>query len=107
MQERLGIVVPHFMSLLLQPLYRIRGWIPLVHNSPSVVEPHSLRSAAVIDIGHFFEYLQWPRNTFANHLFDFMESADEDGGVDFGDFVKVLVPLPFFFVRFTTSLSVY
>ncbi|CAM9258818.1 unnamed protein product, partial [Laminaria digitata] len=41
-----------------------------------------------IDVGAFFEYLKWPRNTFANHLFNFMESADEDGGVDFGDFVK-------------------
>lgn len=42
-----------------------------------------------IEIGAFFEYFEWPRNTFANHLFSFMESADEDGRVDFGDFVKV------------------
>eukprot|EP00903_Cladosiphon_okamuranus_P017842 g16420.t1 len=43
-----------------------------------------------IEIGAFFEYLEWPRNAFANHLFSFMESADEDGRVDFGDFVKLV-----------------
>ena len=48
-----------------------------------------LSCAATIEIGAFFEHFQWPRNAFANHLFSFMESADEDGRVDFGDFVKV------------------
>lgn len=49
-----------------------------------------LRSTqGTIDTGDFFEYLRWPRNAFADHLLNFMESADEDGGVDFGDFVKV------------------
>lgn len=49
------------------------------------------QKTGTIDVGAFFEYLKWPRNTFANHLFNFMESADEDGGVDFGDFVKARV----------------
>lgn len=46
-------------------------------------------AAGTIEIGAFFEYFEWPRNAFANHLFSFMESADEDNRVDFGDFVKV------------------
>lgn len=47
-----------------------------------------------MEIGAFFEHFQWPRNAFANHLFTFMESADEDGRVDFGDFVKVRYDVP-------------
>ncbi|CAM9663007.1 unnamed protein product [Ectocarpus sp. 4 AP-2014] len=43
-----------------------------------------------IGIGAFFEYFEWPRNAFANHLFSFMEATDEDGRVDFGDFVKLV-----------------
>lgn len=47
--------------------------------------------AGMVDSGEFFEYLEWPRNTFGDHLFSFMEAADDEGGVDFGDFVKVFL----------------
>ncbi|CAM9555822.1 unnamed protein product [Discosporangium mesarthrocarpum] len=43
-----------------------------------------------IDAETFFYHLSWPRNAFADHLFAFMESEDEDGKVDFGDFVKLV-----------------
>lgn len=42
-----------------------------------------------IGVADFFEYFEWPRNAFSDHLFTFMEATDDDGGIDFGDFVKV------------------
>lgn len=46
-------------------------------------------TTGLIDVDTFFGYLEWPRNGFADHLFVFMGAIDEDGQVDFGDFVKV------------------
>ncbi|CAM9387981.1 unnamed protein product [Chrysoparadoxa australica] len=43
-----------------------------------------------INLDQFFDYLEWPRNKFSDHIFHFLESTDDDGNVDFGDFVKVL-----------------
>lgn len=94
-------VTPYSSSLLLcswvpklNPLYPLRhlgivfACLSLHIRDPLLATPRT----GTIGIDDFFEHLSWHRNYFADHLFEFFDVVDEDGGVDFGDFVKVTTP---------------